>query len=85
MAIGIFYCSQFPIYDVVEIDWLIQNPVRDLELEEELGEEVWRVEYDAEHPDMQYHNRSETCARCGFLEATFEDEAVQYAQCAVFP
>ena len=85
MGIEIFFCNQIPMFDLAEIDWLIQTPVRDRELEEELGEEVWRVEYDAEHPDMQYHNRYETCLRFGFLGAIFEDETRLDDRCAIFP
>jgi hypothetical protein len=50
MPIGIFYCSEIPIYDLAEIDWLIQNPIHDTELEEDLEEDVWMVEYDTAHP-----------------------------------
>lgn len=85
MAIGIFYCSQFPMYDVLEIDWLIQNPVRDWELEEEVGEPIWKVEYDADHLEMQYYNRHDTCKRWEFCGVAFEDEAILEDQCALFP
>jgi hypothetical protein len=85
MPIGIFYCSQIPIYDLAEIDWLIQNPVPDRELEEDLEEEVWMVEYDADHPDMQFYNRDETCIKWGFIGTTFEDEARLDDRCAIFP
>jgi hypothetical protein len=73
------------MYDLAEIDWLIQNPVREWELEEELGEPVWRVEYDAKHSNMQICNRYETCMVWGFLGATFEDEARLDDRCAIFP
>ena len=85
MGIEVFYCHQVPIFDLAEVDWLIQNPVRDRELEEELGEEVWMVEYDANHPDMKYHNRYYTCVKYGFLGVTFEDEAILDDRCAIFP
>ncbi len=85
MGIEIFYCHQIPIFDLAEISWLIQTPARDWELEEELGQSVWRVEFDAEHPDMQYHNRDETCLRLGFVGAIFEDEAILDDRCAIFP
>jgi hypothetical protein len=85
MSIGVFFCNQIPRLDLIEVNWLIQNPIRDQELEEELGEEVWMVEYNADHPDMQYHNRYYTCIRYGFLEATFEDEALLDDRCAIFP
>lgn len=85
MTIGIFYCNHFPIYDIVEIDWLIRNPVHDRELEEELGEAVWKVEYDADHPEMQYYNRYETCTKWEFFGITFEDEARLDDRCAIFP
>jgi len=29
MTIGIFYGNQIPMYDLAEIDWLIENPVRE--------------------------------------------------------
>jgi hypothetical protein len=85
MGIEIFYCNQIPMFDLAELDWLIQTPERDWELEEELGQEVWRVEYDAEHPDMQYYNRDETCLRVGFVGVIFEDEATLDDRCAIFP
>lgn len=85
MGIEVFYCNQIPMFDLAEIDWLIPIPVRDWELEEELGEQVWRVEYNAEHPDMQYYNRHDTCTRYGFLGVIFEDEALLDDQSAIFP
>lgn len=85
MPIGIFYCSEIPIYDLAEIDWLIQNPLHDTELEEDLEEDVWMVEYDTDHPDMQYYNRDETCAKWGFIGTAFDDEARLDDRCAIFP
>lgn len=85
MSIGIFYCNQIPMYDLAEIDWLIQNPIREKELENELGEDVWKVEYDSSHPNMQIYNRDETCLVWGFLGAVFEDEARLDDRCAIFP
>lgn len=83
MSIGAFYCNQIPMYDLAEIDWLIQNPVRERELEEELGEQVWRVEFDTEHPTMQLFNRHETCMVWGFIGAIFEDEARLDNRCTI--
>jgi hypothetical protein len=83
MGIGIFYCNQIPIYDLAEIDWLIVNPVRDWELEEAVGEPVWMVEYNAEHPDMQKSHRYHTCQKLGFLGAVFEDETELDDPCAM--
>ena len=85
MGIEVFYCQQIPIFDLAEIDWLIQTPIRDWELEAELGEQVWRVDYDAEHPDMRHHKRYETCARWGFVGAIFEDDVRLDDRCAIFP
>ncbi len=85
MGIEIFYCTQIPVFDLAEIEWLIQIPSRDKELEKELGQQVWIVEYDAGHPDMQFHNRHETCLSLGFSGTVFEDEVIIGNQSQALP
>lgn len=85
MGIEIFYCTQIPVFDLAEIEWLIQIPSRDTELEKELGQQVWIVEYDASHPDMQLHNRHETCLSLGFSGTVFEDEVIIDDQPQILP
>jgi hypothetical protein len=76
MVIGVFYCYQIPIVDLNSIGWLIAIPVRDWELEEALGQPVWMVRYNADHPDMQTYNRLKTCRRFQFSSVVFEDDVV---------
>ena len=76
MVIGVFYCYQIPIAEFNLIDWLIAIPVRDWELEEALGQPVWMVRYNADHPDMQKFNRLQPCRKCQFLDVVFEDDVV---------
>lgn len=61
----------------MKIDWLIEYPVRDWEFEVVLGQEVWMVQYDADHPSMQNWNRLDTCYACGFSEVVFEDDVFE--------
>lgn len=41
-------------------------------LEEALGQPVWMVRYNADHPDMQKFNRLQTCRKCQFLDVVME-------------
>jgi hypothetical protein len=77
MVIGVFYCYQMPISEFNLIDWLIAIPVRDWELEEALGQPVWMVRYNADHPDMQKFNRLQTCRKFQFSSIVFEDDVVE--------
>ena len=61
----------------MKIDWLVEYPSRDLEFERALGQEIWMVKYDADHPSMQKLNRLDTCYNCGFLDVVFEDDVFE--------
>jgi hypothetical protein len=76
MVFGVFYCYQIPITDFNSIDWLIAIPVRDWELQEALGQPVWMVRYNADHPDMQKYNRLQTCRKFQFSSVVFEDDVI---------
>lgn len=78
MTRGTFYCCQIPsIADLKKIDWLIEYPARDWEFEVILGQEVWMVQYDVDHPSMQNWNRFTTCYAWGFSEVVFEDDVLE--------
>jgi len=74
MTQGVFYCYHIPLSNLAEIDWLVENPIRDWELEAEVGEQVWRVHYNPDHPSMQTINRLDTCTACQFFGVVFDDD-----------
>ncbi len=74
MNTGIFYCYKIPEFELALIDWLVENPIRDWELEAEVGQQVWRVRYKADHPRMQTFNRLDTCREYKFFDVVFDDE-----------
>jgi hypothetical protein len=74
MTKGVFYCYQIPRCNLARLDWIVENPIRDWELEVEVGQPVWRVEYNPNHPSMQKFNRLTTCTACQFLGVVFDDD-----------
>lgn len=74
MTRGVFYCYQIPKANFAEIEWIIEKPIRDRELEAEVGQPVWMVKYDADHPSMQKINRFDTCKECQFRGIVFDDD-----------
>ncbi len=74
MIRGTFYCYHLPTVGLDSIDWLIETPTRDWELEADVGQPVWIVQYNSQHPKMQKNNRFNTCQACGFSDIVFEDE-----------
>lgn len=74
MTRGVFYCYQVPRANLAEIEWLVEKPIRDWELEADVGKPVWMVKYDANHPTMQKVNRLDTCKECQFGGIVFDDD-----------
>ncbi len=78
MNTGIFYCYKIPEFERALIDWLVENPIRDWELEVEVNQPVWRVQYNPDHPNMQKFNRLDTCTSCQFFGVVFDDDVENY-------
>lgn len=74
MTQGVFYCYQVPLSNLLKLDWIVGNPIRDWELEAEVNQPVWRVYYNPEHPKMQKFNRLDTCTACQFFGVVFDDD-----------
>ncbi len=74
MSKGVFYCYNIPLSNLAAIDWLVEKPIRDWELEAEVGEPVWRVQYNPDHPSMQPFNRLNTCIAYQFFDVVFDDD-----------
>ena len=77
MTRGVFYCYEVPTANLAEIEWLVEKPIRDWELEADVGKPVWMVKYDANHPSMQKINRLDTCKECRFGGIVFDDDSEQ--------
>ncbi|HEY9727942.1 MAG TPA: hypothetical protein V6D50_15950 [Chroococcales cyanobacterium] len=74
MTRGVFYCYQIPRANLAEIEWIVEKPIRDRELEAEVGQPVWMVKYDTAHPSMQKMNRFDTCKKWLFGGIVFDDD-----------
>ncbi|HEY9603538.1 MAG TPA: hypothetical protein V6C85_18120 [Allocoleopsis sp.] len=80
MTRGVFYCYEVPIANLAKIEWLVEKPIRDWELEADVGRPVWMVKYDANHPSMQKINRLDTCKVCQFGGVVFDDDIEDNAE-----